>query len=162
MSREIARLKLLFLIINDKLNLSSSKYVLPSSTKRSCRLNHTKTCQTYKSRIDAFKQSFFVRTIEAWNLLPSEIVNIETVSSFEHSIAQLLNQQEHKQAILRVYTAMCLFYFLYQVEFLFPFKELCLLAFFPCRLGDFCVFFIVIEILPVMALKRGLTVFSNK
>lgn len=92
MRREIARLKLLFLIINDKLNLSSSKYVLPSSTKRSCRLNHTKTCQTYKSRIDAFKQSFFVRTIEAWNLLPSEIVNIETVSSFEHSIAQLLNQ----------------------------------------------------------------------
>lgn len=90
--REIARLKLLFLIINDKLNLSSSKYVLPSSSKRSSRLNHTKTCQTFKSRIDTFKQSFFVRTIEAWNQLPSEIVNIETVSSLEQSIAQLLSQ----------------------------------------------------------------------
>lgn len=90
--RRIARLKFLFALYNNHLNIEPELY-LNETHKRSRRLNHNKTIQPYNSRIDVFKYSFFVQTIEDWNQLPDYVINSANMSQFESSLEKIFTQQ---------------------------------------------------------------------
>lgn len=83
--RACQRVKLFFQIYNNLLKIDGSKYLKPR-TFHSQRLHHSKMVAPINARINAFKQSFFVRTIELWNKLPSEIVNLDSFSIFSNAL----------------------------------------------------------------------------
>lgn len=84
--RQRARLKFFYLIYNKELNINIESYAQALTSKRSARLNHSKSVQSYYSRIDIFKHSFFVETIEMWNRLPQDVVDATSVVAFENAL----------------------------------------------------------------------------
>lgn len=85
--RKIARLKMLYLIVNGTIRIPQDKYIA-FSQRTNTRFTHPKTIIECHSRVDAFKYSFFPRTVSDWNKLPRDIVNCDCVSSF---LEQLLS-----------------------------------------------------------------------
>lgn len=77
--RKIQRLKFLFLQKNNKLSTSPHPYLMPLTTRHT-RYHHDQSLTPYHARINAFKYSFYPRTIEEWNRLPSDaIMSIDSI-----------------------------------------------------------------------------------
>lgn len=77
--RKIQRLKYLFLLKNNKLAMSPEPYLTPLTT-RPTRHHHAQSVTPYQAKINAFKYSFFPRTVEEWNKLPSDVtMSIESI-----------------------------------------------------------------------------------
>lgn len=70
--RKLARLKFLYQLWFKKLRLESSSFLHPSSTRRT-RHDHPHKITPVFARTNAFKYSFFPRTITEWNNLPHHI-----------------------------------------------------------------------------------------
>lgn len=80
--RKITRLKFLYQLYNNKLNLNPSLYLRPPG-RVSSRTNHPHVIMPYTPRIDTFKNTFLVRTIVDWNCLAADFFeNVDTVESF--------------------------------------------------------------------------------
>ena len=65
------QLTLLYKIINDLVDIPASAYLTPTITKT--RANHSKKYRQFPSKCDAFKYSFFPRTVLTWNALPANV-----------------------------------------------------------------------------------------
>ena len=65
------QLTLLFKVIQDLVDIPVSAYLTPASTRK--RANHTKKLRQISSKSDAYKHSFFPRTIPVWNSLPATV-----------------------------------------------------------------------------------------
>lgn len=75
------RLKLLFLMVQGKLNVDTTKYIsFPGRLNtRSC---HARSMREYQVRLDTFKYCFFPRTIVEWNRLPAQLTNSDSLNFF--------------------------------------------------------------------------------
>lgn len=71
--RKVLRLKFLFNILSDKTGINKNIYIKEPHYITTRRDNPRKI-RPYQCRIDVFKYSFFPKTIEDWNALPSEVV----------------------------------------------------------------------------------------
>ena len=65
------QLTLLFKVTQDLVDIPAAAYLTPASTR--ARANHTKKLRQISSRSDAYKFSFFPRTIPVWNSLPATV-----------------------------------------------------------------------------------------
>lgn len=89
--RKIARLKFLYQLSTNKFNLDQSRY-LSRPSRVSPRVNHQYVFTPYNARIDVFKYSPLVRTIEDWNALDAQIFDDSmTVQSFEQKLEMYLS-----------------------------------------------------------------------
>lgn len=79
--RKIADLAMVYKILKNKVSLDHSKYFLRSSRNRFNRFQLQK--RRHSSKTDS---NFFIRTINAWNQLPDEIVAVSTVKTFIRKI----------------------------------------------------------------------------
>ena len=68
------QLTLLFKVVSDLMDMLASAYLTPASTRT--RANHTKKLRQISSKLDAFKYSFFPRTIPVWNSLPATVAEV--------------------------------------------------------------------------------------
>lgn len=91
--REKQRLKLLFQIIKDQININKGVYIQPAP-KRGARLNHSNPIRPFWARLDGFKHSFFPYSIEMWNRLPECSVTSSNVKAFECSLELYYRQHE--------------------------------------------------------------------
>lgn len=89
--RTIARLKFLFLLRNHQFNIDPSKYISPSSSRKT-RHAHNHDLTPYFARTNLFKHSFFPRTISEWNALPSNVFPERGIPDFENYMHLLCNQ----------------------------------------------------------------------
>ena len=88
--RKCARLVLMFKLLNNLLVIPP-EYLPTPSPVTSTRANHNFKFFHHQTSIDAYKFSFFPRTVPEWNDLPSHIVNEQTLDSFKQSLYQYYN-----------------------------------------------------------------------
>lgn len=89
--RKISRLKFLRNIFNGKLGMSAPSY-LKTTTARTTRNAHKHTLQHIFAKTEAFKQSFFPRTVSDWNSLPKFVCEAD---DFDEVLEQYLCCIEH-------------------------------------------------------------------
>ena len=83
--RLIHRQQMLYKITNRLVDIDKDTY-LHSSLTRSTRGSHNLKYHTYHSNTDIFRYSFFPRSIQEWNHLPSHVVNSPTLDTFRNRI----------------------------------------------------------------------------
>ena len=81
------QLTLLFKVIQDLVDIPASTYLTPASTRT--RANHTKKLRQISSKSDAYKYSFFPRTIPVWNSLPATVAEAPDLVSFKQGLSTL-------------------------------------------------------------------------
>ena len=81
------QLTLLFKVIQDLVDIPASAYLTPASTRT--RANHAKKLRQISSKSDAYKHSFFPRTIPVWNSLPATVAEAPDLVSFKQGLSTL-------------------------------------------------------------------------
>ena len=81
------QLTLLYKIMNGMVDIPTSPYVTQASART--RSSHTKKLRQISSRTDAYKYSFFPRTIPFWNSLPASIAEAPDLVSFKRELSTL-------------------------------------------------------------------------
>ncbi|MEW8542121.1 MAG: reverse transcriptase domain-containing protein, partial [Candidatus Thiodiazotropha sp.] len=81
------QLTMLYKIINDLVDIPPSAYLTPASTRT--RAHHSKKLRQYSTRTDAFKFSFFPRTIPLWNSLPATVAEAPDLVHFKQGLSTL-------------------------------------------------------------------------
>ena len=81
------QLTLLFKVIQDLVDIPAAAYLTPTSTRT--RANHTKKLRQISSKTDAYKFSFFPRTIPVWNSLPATVAKAPDLVSFKLGLSTL-------------------------------------------------------------------------
>ena len=81
------QLTLLFKVIQDLVDIPASAYLTPASTRT--RAYHTKKLRQISSKSDAYKHSFFPRTIPVWNPLPATVAEAPDLVSFKQGLSTL-------------------------------------------------------------------------
>lgn len=72
-------------------NLVDFKFPKEMSLNTSrCRKSHMLTYNLFPTRIDAFKHSFFPRTIPIWNSLPADVATSHSLASFKERLSNHL------------------------------------------------------------------------
>lgn len=79
--------EIFFLLYNNQLGIDKTLYILPASHRCTCSY-HNKKVRDFSCRTNAFKDSFFPRTISEWNALPATTVDCPTVSSFLSALCE--------------------------------------------------------------------------
>ena len=82
------QLTLLYKIMNGMVDIPTSPYVTQASART--RSSHTKKLRQISSRTDAYKYSFFPRTIPFWNSLPASIAEAPDLVSFKQELSTLI------------------------------------------------------------------------
>ena len=81
------QLTLLYKIMNGMVDIPTSPYVTQASART--RSSHTMKLRQISSRTDAYKYSFFPRTIPFWNSLPASIAEAPDLVSFKRELSTL-------------------------------------------------------------------------
>ena len=81
------QLTMFFKIVHDLVDIPSSDYLIPSYSRT--RSNHSKKYQQYHTKSDAYKYSFFPRTIRTWNQLPASIAETPDLVSFKRGLSSV-------------------------------------------------------------------------
>ena len=81
------QLTLLFKVIQDLVDIPASAYLTPASTRT--RVDHMKKLRQILSKSDAYKHSFFPRTIQVWNFLPATMSEAPDLVSFKQGLSTL-------------------------------------------------------------------------
>ncbi len=79
--RQAHRFTLMYKITNNHIVIDPHTYLHIPNNQRT-RNTHNQTYQTYYANTDAYKYSYFPRTIRDWNRLPQRIWNSNTIDSF--------------------------------------------------------------------------------
>lgn len=87
--RAIARLKFLHLFYTKSFNIKTERYIQKRSS-RPVRRSSPDQIMPMTARTDIFKYSFFPHTIEAWNRLPPEITQLNSVGAFERAVSSCI------------------------------------------------------------------------
>ena len=77
-----SRLTSFYKVLNHHLEIPQSYHPVPAQDLQDTR-GHDKRFQTYQPEIDAYKFSFFPRTVVDWNKLPAETVHAESIEAFK-------------------------------------------------------------------------------
>ena len=77
-----SRLTSFYKVLNHHLEIPQSYHPVPAQDLQDTR-GHEKRFQTYQPEIDAYKFSFFPRTVVDWNKLPAETVHAESTEAFK-------------------------------------------------------------------------------
>ena len=85
--RQIHRQQMLYKITNNLVDINKNTYLHPTNI-RSTRGSHNLKYHTYQASTDIFRHSFFPRSIQEWNHLPSHIVNSPTLDTFKARITK--------------------------------------------------------------------------
>ena len=88
--RQIHRQQMIYKITNNLIDIDRNTY-LHSTNRRSTRGSHNFKYHTYQAGTDIFRHSFFPRSIQEWNRLPSHIVDSPTLHTFSNRITNHLN-----------------------------------------------------------------------
>lgn len=89
--RRVDRLKFLYSLVSGYVNLDISAYLTPLGvTRYPSRHLNSKAFADYSCRIDAFKYSYFPKTIREWNTLPEEIILSTSLTDFVHRLSNHL------------------------------------------------------------------------
>ena len=83
--RRIHRQQMLYKITNNLVDINRDTYLHPTNI-RSTRGSHNLKYHTYQANTNIFKCSFFPRSIQEWNHLPSHVVNSPTLDTFRTRI----------------------------------------------------------------------------
>ena len=81
------QLTLLLKVIQDLVDIPAAAYLTPASTHT--RANNTKKLRQISSRSDAYKFSFFPRTIPVGNSLPATVAEAPDLVSFKQGLSTL-------------------------------------------------------------------------
>ena len=81
------QLTLLYKIMNSMVDIPTSPYVTQASART--RSSHTMKLRQISSRTDAYKYSFFPRTIPFWNSLPASIAEAPDLVSIKRELSTL-------------------------------------------------------------------------
>ena len=81
------QLTLLIKVIQDLVDIPASTDLTPASTRT--RANHTKKLRQIQSKSDAYKHSFFPRTIPVWNSLLATVAEAPDLVSFKQGLSTL-------------------------------------------------------------------------
>ena len=81
--REQSSLTFFYKIHSGTVSLDKEKYLTPAPNLKRTRASHDSQYTRYVAYIDAFKTSFFPRTIPLWNSLPSSMVSSKTTEEFK-------------------------------------------------------------------------------
>lgn len=81
------QLTMFYKIMNDLVDIPSSEFITPASTKT--RSHHSRKVLQYHTRSDALKYSFFPRTICNWNLLPATVAETPDLVRFKRGLSKL-------------------------------------------------------------------------
>lgn len=84
--RKDARLTMLYKIVNHKIAIDSDSYLFPANTRT--RSKNNKKFIPYATSIDAYKYSFFPRTVPEWNNLDQCVIDCESVEAFKAALAK--------------------------------------------------------------------------
>ena len=79
--RTKSKFTMMFKILHGLVDIPADDYLTPASTRT--RALHTKKLRQYASFSDAFKYSFFPRTITTWNYLSASIADAPDLVSFK-------------------------------------------------------------------------------
>ncbi len=90
--RQAHRLSLTYKITNNYIDIEPNTYLHSTNNQRTHN-THNKTYQTYYANTDAYKHSYFPRTIRDWSRLPQRILNSNTIDSFTKQIHIHLSPQ---------------------------------------------------------------------
>ena len=85
--RADSRLSLFYKIVNNLVEIPSSKYLSPCT--RPTRHHHNNTFQIPCSNSDYHLNSFFPRTIRTWNSLPNKVVESTSLETFKRNLHKL-------------------------------------------------------------------------
>ena len=80
--RQAHRLTMLYKITNNQIDINKHEYLDHANTYRT-RNTHNHKYHTLSASSDAYKHSFFPKTIIDWNSLPEHIVNANTPDTFK-------------------------------------------------------------------------------
>lgn len=80
--RQLARLKFLFLLSKNRLNINTTKYLTPHHGRNLRGINDY-TYEVPQQRVNVYANSFFPKTIRQWNALPLPVVQCDSVENFE-------------------------------------------------------------------------------
>ena len=94
--RKKIHLTMLFKIVNDLVDIPAEEYLSPASTRT--RALHSKKLRQYPAKSDTFKycNSFFPRTIPAWNFLPATIAEALDLVHFKQGLSSFTSQHLNK------------------------------------------------------------------
>ena len=81
--REQSSLTFFYKIHSGTVSLDKDKYLTPAPNLQRTRASHDLQYTRYFAYSDAFKNSFFPRTIPRWNSLPSSVVSSKTIEEFK-------------------------------------------------------------------------------
>ena len=81
--REQSSLTFFYKIHSGTVSLDKDKYLTPAPNLQRTRASHDLQYTRYFAYSDAFKNSFFPRTIPLWNSLPSLVVSSKTIEEFK-------------------------------------------------------------------------------
>ena len=84
--REQSSLTFFYKIHSGTVSLDKDKYLTPAPNLQRTRTSHDLQYTRYFAYSDAFKNSFFLRTIPLWNILPSSVVSSKTIEEFKDLI----------------------------------------------------------------------------
>jgi len=90
--RQTHRLTLMYKITNNYIDIDPHVYLHNANNQRT-RNTHNQKYQIYHTNTDAYKHSFFPRTIRDWNRLPQHIINCTTLDSFTKQLHTHLTPQ---------------------------------------------------------------------
>ena len=85
--RKDARLMMMYKIDRELVSITKENRLIPPC--RRSRNTHNRAFQIESCRIDTRKMSFFPRTVSDWNLLPPDIVELDTPEAFKARIVSL-------------------------------------------------------------------------
>ena len=90
--RQTHKLTLMYTITNNHIDIDPRTYLHNTSNERTCNTHNLKY-QTYHTNTDAYKHSYFPRTIWDWNRLPQHIFNSKIIDSLTKQIHTHLSPQ---------------------------------------------------------------------
>ena len=88
--RKIARLTMIHKVINGQVAIPAHTFVQPATTRKSYRHNHKNQIKRMCGKSDYYNQSFFPLTIQEWNQLPQDLVNITETGTFKAAVADYI------------------------------------------------------------------------
>ena len=83
--RKKNRLSLMYKLSHNLVDVNTEQHLIPNSEMRT-RKSHSLKYRIPKVSKDIFKFSFFPRSISEWNLLPSELVNSQSLNEFKSKL----------------------------------------------------------------------------
>ena len=86
--REDSRLVLMYKLHCNLVDFPVYEYIVPLTGHTRTRSTHTAGYQIPQCRTELYKQSFFPRTVRAWNALPSSSINACNPIAFRQSLTE--------------------------------------------------------------------------